>query len=50
MEKDIDESCGGYLRKKVEEESSLLNRSVGLDQSVVGGLERSKSRRKRIFQ
>ncbi len=50
MEKEIEESGGSYLRKKVEEEVSVLNRSVGLDQSAVGGLDRSKSRRKRIFQ
>ena len=50
MEKEIEESGGSYLRKKVEEEVSVLNGSVGLGQSVVGGLDRSKSRRKRIFQ
>jgi hypothetical protein len=50
MEKEIDKSSGSYLKKKSEEEYTTHNKSICLDQSSLLGLDKSKSRRKRIFQ
>lgn len=55
MEKEIDCSSGSYLKRQANEDS-VANRSVleksslGLDQSSISGVDRSKSKRKRIFQ
>jgi hypothetical protein len=55
MEKEIDSSSGSYLKRQANEDSAvnrsgLEKSSLGLDQSSISGVDRSKSKRKRIFQ
>lgn len=50
MEKEIEKSSGSYLKRHTEEDSSTIQKSTLLDMSSMSALDRSKSRRKRIFQ
>lgn len=50
MEKEIDARTPAPIGRKEREDSSLLYRSSALDQSSISALDKSKSKRKRIFQ
>ena len=50
MGKEIEKSNGSYLNQKKDEEFTPQTKSILLEQSSILGLDRSKSRRKRIFQ
>lgn len=50
MEKEIESSSGSFLKNKQIEDNSSLYKSIGLDQSSISVQDKSKSRRKRIFQ
>jgi hypothetical protein len=52
MERDIDVSGGSYLKRETEltvSRSPLVNRKEMLDRSDISMIDKSKSRRKRIF-